>query len=211
MSKPPRPTPSIVAPADADPHVRTRLLHAGVHVFDRKGYAGASVREIAEMAGVTTPTLYYHFGSKEGLLVAILSAAQREFLALVARALERQGAARDRIVALCEDAFDLLANNVPVARVANAIYFGPPEGAPPFDLTVFESGFIAAIERLTLEGQAAGEIRPAPPSDIALAVGGILQGCTERQLHPAFTPVGRDDLVRLLTLLFEGISTPRRA
>ena len=210
MLEPPRPIPATVAP-EADPHVRTRLLHAAVHVFDRKGYVGASVREIAEMAGVTKPTLYYHFGSKEGLLVAVLTEAQRDFTALVARALERRGSAGDRIIALCEDAFDLLANNVPVARVANAIYFGPPEAAPPFDLTVFESGFLAAIERLVIDGQAAGEIRHAPPSDIALAVGGILQACTERQLHPAFTPVGRDDLVRLLKLLFVGIGTTPRA
>ena len=110
MAVPAHPAPEAAAATD-DPHIRTRLLNAAVRVFDRKGYAGASVREIAELAGVTKPTLYYHFGSKEGLLVAILTQAQREFTALVGRALARQGPVGERIVALCEDAFDLLAND----------------------------------------------------------------------------------------------------
>ena len=44
--------------------------------------------------------------------------------------------------------------------------------------------------------------------EVALAIGGILQGCYERQLHPSLKPVGPDVLGRLLRLLFEGISGP---
>jgi len=44
----------------------TLLLVALTH-FAAKGYDGVQVREVAEEAGVSKPTLYYHFGSKEGL------------------------------------------------------------------------------------------------------------------------------------------------
>ena len=44
----------------------TLLLVALTH-FASKGYDGVQVREVAEEAGVSKPTLYYHFGSKEGL------------------------------------------------------------------------------------------------------------------------------------------------
>lgn len=196
---------------ELDEHVRTRLLNAAVRVFDRKGYAGASVREIAEMAGVTKPALYYHFGSKEGLLLAILRQAEQQFSDAVARAVARTGSARDRMVGLCEDIYGLFGQNVPVARVAHAVFLGPPDGAPPFDVTVFEAQFRRAVERIAADGMASGEFRADAVRDIPLAVMGILEGCNERQLHPAFEPVGADGVRRLINLLFDGVMNAPRA
>jgi AcrR family transcriptional regulator len=196
--------------ADQDERVRTRLLNAAVRVFDRKGYAAASVREVAEMAGVTKPALYYHFGSKEGLLLAILEQAKREVDSAIEQALVRTGTARARILAMCEDVYGLFGQNVPIARVAHAVFLGPPEGAPPFDVTVFEARFRGAIERIVGDGIASGELRDVAPRDIALAVMGIVEGCNERQLHPAFEPVGLDGLRRLLDLLFDGVTRAAR-
>ena len=193
-----------------DEAVRTRLLNAAVREFDRKGYAGASVREIAEIAGVTKPALYYYFGSKEGLLLEILRQAEREVATALDRAVARTGTARHRILALCEDVYGLFGNNVPIARVAHAVFLGPPDGAPPFDVTVFEARFRHAIEQIVNDGLASGELRGVAPRDVALAVMGILEGCNERQLHPAFEPVGPEGLARLIDLLFDGVmSAPR--
>lgn len=198
--------PTHIAPSELEPHVRTRLLNAAVRVFDRKGYAGASVREVAELAGVTKPALYYHFGSKEGVLRAILEQAQQQFADVAARALERPGTAQQRIVALCQDVYGLFGQNVPVARVALAVFLGPPDVVPPFDFTVFEAGFRSVLVRIVEDGQAAGQVRAVPATDVALAVMGILEECNERQLHPAFQPVGPDGLARLLGLLFDGVA-----
>ena len=38
---------------------KERILIAAATLFANKGYAGTSVREIVEAAGVTKPTLYY--------------------------------------------------------------------------------------------------------------------------------------------------------
>jgi AcrR family transcriptional regulator len=200
-----------VAPQEQDERARTRLLNAAVRVFDRKGYAAASVREIAELAGVTKPALYYHFGSKEGVLIAILDQAQRQFAQALDRAIARAGSARDRIVALCEDVYGLFGENVPTARVAHAVFLGPPDGMPPYDVTVFESRFRQAIERMAADGLAAGEFRAVASRDIALAVMGILEGCNERQLVPAFEPVSVEDVRRLLGLFFDGVMNAQRA
>ena len=201
-----RPVPPDIAPGDLDEHVRTRLLNAAVRVFDRKGYAGASVREVAELAGVTKPALYYHFGSKEGVLRAILDQAKQEFSQVAGRAFGRSGPARERIVAFCQEVYGLFGQNVPVARVALAVFLGPPDVMPSYDFTVFEVEFRSALERIVAEGQAAGELRQVPPTDIALAVMGILEECNERQLHPEFQPAGPDVLARLLGLLFDGVA-----
>lgn len=50
---------------------RARILAEARTVFARKGYAEASLREIAEAVGIKTPSLYAHFPSKEALYEAV--------------------------------------------------------------------------------------------------------------------------------------------
>ena len=58
--------------SDLEPNARQRLLEMATKLFAEKGYAGTSVREIVDRAGVSKPVLYYYFKSKEGLFYAIL-------------------------------------------------------------------------------------------------------------------------------------------
>jgi TetR/AcrR family transcriptional regulator len=51
---------------------KTLIVEKAVSLFARRGFDGAGIQEIAETAGVTKPTLYYHFGSKRGLLEEIV-------------------------------------------------------------------------------------------------------------------------------------------
>ena len=51
---------------------RAAILAAATAVFARDGFAGAHVAEIAEGAGVNVALIYRYFGSKEGLMHAVL-------------------------------------------------------------------------------------------------------------------------------------------
>lgn len=52
---------------------RTNILNCALQLFASKGYDGVGVQEIVDAAGVTKPTLYHYFGSKGGLLEALLA------------------------------------------------------------------------------------------------------------------------------------------
>jgi TetR/AcrR family transcriptional regulator len=52
---------------------RERIMAAALDLFSRRGYETSGVQEIADAAGLTKPALYYHFGSKQGLLDAIVA------------------------------------------------------------------------------------------------------------------------------------------
>ena len=54
----------------ADVDNRSRLLHAATDAFAEYGYEGASLRAIADNAGVSFQLIAYYFGSKEELWVA---------------------------------------------------------------------------------------------------------------------------------------------
>jgi AcrR family transcriptional regulator len=50
---------------------RERILDVALELFLHQGYDGTSLREIAEQLGVTKAALYYHFKSKEDILLAL--------------------------------------------------------------------------------------------------------------------------------------------
>lgn len=194
-----------VAPAERDEHTRARLLRAAVAVFDRKGYAAASVREIVEMAGVTKPALYYHFGSKDGVLMAVLEESRQAFREVAERAVAREGTARERLYAFCKDLHGLFQDNVPCVRVAHAVFFGPIEGQPQFDFREFERTLNAAVSQIVQDGQAGGEIiASALPEDVSLIILGIIGTFAMRQIHYGFDSLDLQSLRRVLGLVFDG-------
>lgn len=73
--------------ADAE-HNRRRLLDAAEDLFARRG-TGVSVAEIVAAAGVGPPTLYRHFGTKDGLVQAIAERRSEVAAANLARALSQ--------------------------------------------------------------------------------------------------------------------------
>jgi AcrR family transcriptional regulator len=52
---------------------RRRILDAATELFNQRGYAGTSIRDIAERLGMTKGALYYHFASKDDLLQAMVT------------------------------------------------------------------------------------------------------------------------------------------
>lgn len=52
--------------------IKDRLLDEALLLFARRGVDSVGVQEIVEAAGVTKPTLYHHYGSKEGLVKAVV-------------------------------------------------------------------------------------------------------------------------------------------
>ncbi len=57
---------------------RTAILEAARRLFAKQGYASTAVRPIAEAAGVAVQTLYSTFGSKQGILIALVDTIREQ-------------------------------------------------------------------------------------------------------------------------------------
>ncbi|WP_037069043.1 TetR/AcrR family transcriptional regulator [Pseudonocardia acaciae] len=59
---------------------REQLIEVARALFAEKGYAAASIEEVAQRGGVSKPVVYEHFGGKEGLYAAVVSGEMRHLL-----------------------------------------------------------------------------------------------------------------------------------
>ncbi|WP_344628632.1 TetR/AcrR family transcriptional regulator, partial [Kitasatospora arboriphila] len=60
---------------------KTRLPRAAAELLASSDGSPVSTRQITKLAGVTAPTLYHHFGDKEGLFDAVVAAGFEEYVA----------------------------------------------------------------------------------------------------------------------------------
>ncbi|WP_369137992.1 TetR/AcrR family transcriptional regulator [Modestobacter versicolor] len=67
------------------------ILAAALANLQEHGYHGTTVRGIASGVGLTMPSLYYHYGNKEGILFALLDIAMDDLLARIRDGLEEAG------------------------------------------------------------------------------------------------------------------------
>ncbi len=101
--------------------VRGRILREATRMFAAQGYAATPIQAVAGAAGVSKPTLVYHFGSKEGLRDAVLTGVldhwQAELPRLLAAAATPASKRGPRIDALLDALFAFFRAEPALARL----------------------------------------------------------------------------------------------
>jgi AcrR family transcriptional regulator len=170
-----------------------RILKKALELFSEKGYDATSVREICEAAGITKPTLYHFYGSKEGVYRAIVDGALERLQADVLLALSGEGSLHDRLVRMAQTYVEATRREPDLARFVMALIHNSPRSAPATDLVGFYQGILDALARAVEVAVARGEILPGP-TDVRLLV---FMGALGEAMHGHLL-VGRPDLTPAL-------------
>jgi AcrR family transcriptional regulator len=201
--------PGIASPSPA-PAGKDRILREGRNQFVARGYADATMQDIADAVGLTKAAVYYHFGDKEGLFEAVFFAEMERVAAGIAAELataagfraQLEGVARfllltggaslgrliadlDRYVA--EERRREMMNRVPhpYAAIRPAFVHAAASGAiRQIDLDVVIPLYFGMIFG-RIRSEAHGRPAPAPPEALAkaiatLTIDGI--GATDREI-----------------------------
>jgi AcrR family transcriptional regulator len=94
-----------------------RILDAAERLFAEKGYAGTTLRDVAERAGLRIPSLYNHFASKDSLYAAVLERGIGPVFALLSEMVVEGEAARADSARVVERVMALLAQRPNLARL----------------------------------------------------------------------------------------------
>jgi TetR/AcrR family transcriptional regulator len=112
---------------------RTTILIVAMELFARKGYAGCSIREICQAAGVTKPVLYYHFRSKEHLYQELMLDIFNQTRKNLLRLSKFKGSIRDRLVRYVTSEFTNCRKEPNSIRLLFRMMFSPEGEYPHFN------------------------------------------------------------------------------
>jgi AcrR family transcriptional regulator len=182
----------------ASPSSSQRILTTALDLFAVRGYDATSVREICEAAAITKPTLYHFFGSKDGVLRALVVTGFDQFRGIVNRGLEAPGSFRERLKVITRGVFHAASTQPLLWRFIHGVIWAPPGTTEPPNCTEFYDGIVASLARATEEAVAQGELAEGP-IDVRMLIlmGAISESATGFVIsgRPELTPELADRLV----------------
>lgn len=106
---------------------RAVLLREALRLFAARGYDAVGVQEIVEAAGVTKPTLYHYFGSKRGLLDALLAGHFEALYEQVRQAAEYRRDVRLNVQQVADAYFAYAQEHPAFYRLHLSLWLAPPD------------------------------------------------------------------------------------
>jgi len=148
---------------------RQAILTAAARVFADTGLAGGRIETLAAAAGVNKALLYYYFGSKEHLYLAVLEDQFREFNEKAVAILEAPGSARAALLRYVNLHFDTAAARLRFAPLHQQLLMagGRTVAALVRQYTLPRS---EALGRLLERGMREGEFRRANIRHTAVSI-----------------------------------------
>jgi AcrR family transcriptional regulator len=153
---------------------RRAVLAAARRSFGKKGYAQASVDEIAAEARVTKGAVYHHFAGKEALFRAVHTEAEAEAQARAAAAMDPKEPPIDQIVAAVNAYLDA-ALDEEIRRIT--LIDGPAVLGLELDGPADQQPAYAGLRSFVATAIARGQIADLDPDVLLNLIGGLaLQG-----------------------------------
>jgi len=94
------------------------MLEVATGLFARNGYAAVSIREIADLSGVTLSSLYHHFGDKRGLYIRVYLTEFGKSSARLEGAIGLNGTPEARLLSFTQELCRVLSEPGPLFRLA---------------------------------------------------------------------------------------------
>lgn len=149
------------------------ILEAALDVFAQNGFRGATLDQIAEVAGLSKPNLLYYFPSKEAIYAALLEGLLKTWLDPL-RAMNPEGAPLAEILGYVRRKLELSRDFPRESRLfANEILQGAPRIMP-----VIEGELKALVDdrsQVLLHWMERGQIARLPPHHLIFSIWALTQ------------------------------------
>lgn len=187
------------------------ILEAGLDVFSQHGFRGATLDQIADVAGLSKPNLLYYFPSKDAVYLALLDQMLETWLDPL-RHMNPRGEPVDEILAYVRRKVELARDFPRESRLfANEML----QGAPKM-LAAVEGPLKSLVDEKCMvlrRWMAEGRIAQVPPVHLIFSIWALTQHYADFDVqvravlgphHDPFAEAGE-----YLDLLFRRLLTPR--
>jgi AcrR family transcriptional regulator len=155
--------------------VREKIRDAAVQLFSKMGYHAAPLRDIASLAGIQAASIYYHYPSKQALLVEIMDTHMRQLNENLARILAQQ-------ISVSEKLYQAIASHIRLHTSYKAEFFIIDTEIRALDeenrqqILALRDKYERLLQGLLQEGMDVGVLRP---SDVKVTSYAVITMCTE--------------------------------
>ena len=180
--------------------VRERILAAAVQLFAQYGYHAATMRDIARISGIQAASIYYHYPSKQALLVEIMDTHMRDLNANLQRIMQESLPVEQRL-------HEAIANHIRLHTTYKAEFFiidteiRALEEEQRGAILTLRDQYEMQIQGLLGEGMEQGIFRQV---DIKVASYALIAMCTE--VATWFRPDGRLSVQQVIDLYTQMIT-----
>jgi AcrR family transcriptional regulator len=120
-----------VTPNKRGARSRQVVLDAAERVIAVHGYASATLAGIVEEAGIPMSSVYHYFGSKEGVLLAVMERGAERFFAALPEIAPRGGPPEDHLNAMVDTLVGALEQHSDFLRLVIVMEVQPPPDTAP--------------------------------------------------------------------------------
>jgi AcrR family transcriptional regulator len=181
------------------------VLRRAIDLFNRQGYEGTSIGDLARELGLTKSAIYHHVPSKEHLLAAALDEALDGLSAAIDGAVtgEPDGSAYDRLRTAVEQSVGVLVRHLPAVTLLLRVHGNSEvELAALARRRALDDTLAGLVQAAADEGALRSDI---PPDLISRLLFGMVNSLVE--WYRPDGAVDPDDLARALAdLAFEGLT-----
>jgi len=179
---------------------RDKILAAAVQLFAEYGYHASSMREIARIAGIQAASIYYHYPSKQALLVEIMQVHMRQLNANLERIVSKPHSFEQCF-------YDALSNHIILHTTYKSEFFiidteiRALQAENREKILSLRDQYEDLIQRLLREGMEQGILSQ---TDVKIASYAIIAMCTE--VAQWFRPGGRLTVQQVIEIYFQMIT-----
>jgi len=174
------------------------ILQAATKLFAEKGYKDTSMSELAQLTGVATGTIFYHFNNKEELFLTIL----KDFKLIITQELEKHISENS-----FENGLEMLASSLTfylnmagvleeqflILHRHDAYELARVNNACQEHLEAIYNGLVDIFEKSILLGQKDGSIRDIPAKKGALIMFSMVDGLARLNTYDLYDAGGLFD------------------
>lgn len=183
------------------------IFATAAHLFAQKGYNGVSMREISEQSGVTKPTIYYYFGSKEGIYEELIETGMQHVISSFERIVNIDAPAKDKLVMMTKTFFQLAIDAPEFSKFFMTIVTPLSDNVilEKFKRKMKHQG--NAIMKVIEQGVESGEFGvSAKPELAAQIIGGVWQHYIWQQLSTKKKVLTDRLAEEVIEILFKGLN-----
>ena len=141
-----------------------QLVEIAIRFFAKKGYAGTSLREIADEARITKAALYYHFPTKEALYDRIVVNSMKALLESVTDAVNTASNGEEKVRRFMLASADFMDSSRDAWKASSHVFWSGEEAGPRNAAIDLRDGYERLLRQCIRAANDEGKFRNVDPS-----------------------------------------------